>query len=217
MLVCPSCNTEHRKSATVCKQCGTQLSEQSIRYAEDVPTCSNCGTEVSSRDQFCQKCGVLQNAAFTSPCQIHRDRASTGMCVLCRKELCGECALDRYGRIRCEEHVEVKIVEEWAAVLESCDGLEASYACHILESEGIPAHRDETGCSQFFFPSLSDHDLSGWAERRGVMVKVFVEMVSFRKAVDVLRAHGLLFKYECGHCGHRFNEDSMVQSVERNS
>ncbi len=160
MLICPICNTEYRKGASVCKLCGVQLQEQVPRFVEEDSTCPDCGAEVSAQGQFCLHCGSLKNINFVTPCQNHRDRASIGACVLCQKELCKDCTSERNRRIRCEEHLDVEIVEEWAEVFHSNDSMEVSFVREVLDSEGVPSHPYDKGSSHFFVPLVSDTALS---------------------------------------------------------
>lgn len=211
MLICPICNTEYRDGAGVCKLCGAQLVDQNPRYVEEENSCHHCGEGVSAQDQFCLHCGYLKNVNFVAPCQNHRDRPSIGVCVLCRKELCKDCAGERNDRLRCAGHYEVEIREEWAAVFGSADSVELTFAREILESEGIPSHPYEVGGSHLVVPLVMEAAIPTWNGDGGVVVNVFVPMMDFTRAVEVLRDHKLVFRFECGHCGHRFNDEALLR------
>lgn len=211
MLTCPICNTEHRKGATLCKLCGVQLQEHSPLFVEVASRCPNCKGEVAAEDPFCLRCGSLRINNFVTPCKNHRNRISIGLCVLCRKELCEKCAAQRNRRIRCEDHLDVEIIQDWAAVFDSSDAIGVSFACEVLDSEGIPSHPYDRGSAHSFIPLVIGTAFSKWIEDGGVLVKVFVPLADFRRAVEILQDHDQLFRCKCSHCGHRFNEDSTTQ------
>ena len=113
------------------------MREQRVVSREsDTMMCENCKEPVNEKEEFCTNCGVLYGQ---KTCSAHAEEA-VGICVVCQKALCPACAVNYQGRIRCQDHADLDIIERWVTVYSAQSGLEAQLLKEKLERENIPCH-----------------------------------------------------------------------------
>ena len=95
--------------------------------------CPACGEDVTTDSDFCPHCGALlkEDALY---CDVHRDTGAAGVCVVCRRLVCGKCGKRTHGRMTCEDHRKVEIVEDWARVTQSTEIFDAELTRSLLVS-----------------------------------------------------------------------------------
>lgn len=80
--------------------------------------CSRCHFPVELRATFCPQCGFLQEANRTPPldCENHIGEPAIGLCVVCGKPVCGDCASTVTGKFVCEHREHKTLAEHWSVV-----------------------------------------------------------------------------------------------------
>jgi hypothetical protein len=136
MPTCPKCLTEYNEGILVCADCNVEL--ENIVFIE----CSNCKEKVDQLLPFCPHCGyTLEGSKSDSPveCEEHHDNLAIGICVICGKPVCSECALLEDGKIFCQNDEHVEIFEDWAVVYTCEAEYEAQMVKSNLEMTGLKA------------------------------------------------------------------------------
>lgn len=98
-------------------------------------TCSNCGGEVSSLDGYCSRCGGLFKENFV--CANHSDEEAEGVCVICRKPMCGDCGTWVLDVFLCSQHEDYEFFKGMARVYGVSDEAQAHHAHACLEQAGL--------------------------------------------------------------------------------
>ncbi|MCX6133985.1 MAG: hypothetical protein NTU47_09260 [Ignavibacteriales bacterium] len=99
--------------------------------------CSSCSEEVTADSEFCPHCGVLFDGAAAEKCDTHPATLAKGICIICRKLVCGECGKVVYGRNVCLDHQTVEVQQDWARAFQSTDINESELVKSLLESNGF--------------------------------------------------------------------------------
>ena len=110
------------------------MSVETPEAPEITYTCPRCGAEYAGGDG-CPSCGLLREAL---PCDDGSGGQARYRCVLCDRLVCG----DGPGPNRpglCEQHASTRIIENWAQVYSTGDGMEAGLIAQNLQAEGIDA------------------------------------------------------------------------------
>lgn len=137
MPYCKECGYEYTEGKTRCPDCEATL-EQGERFV-----CDSCTEQVPEDAVFCPHCGIVLSWVDMEVrpihCDIHRDNEVVGCCVICRKALCAECAVRKFGRTYCTNDEHVKTAFNWVAACTTGTSYEAEMIKANLEGAGIPA------------------------------------------------------------------------------
>ena len=136
MAFCPRCGYEYKEGVLFCPDCVRPL------LADEPLACEFCSEQLEAEMKFCPHCGMLQGIFAEEgeeiECENHPGMEAVGMCVVCGKAVCGDCAVKRQGRIFCENDEHVKISQNWAVVYMTSTEYEAQMVRANLEQGGIP-------------------------------------------------------------------------------
>ncbi|MBM2840319.1 MAG: hypothetical protein HW412_847 [Bacteroidetes bacterium] len=137
MPYCPKCGCEYVAGIKECPDCKASLLEGEQAF------CDNCEEPIASESTFCQHCGVLLGWSAEGgeqiTCDMHRGNDATGRCVVCKKVVCEECAVQKRGRYFCSDDKHVEMAFDWVKVYTTGTEYEAEMIAANLESAGIPA------------------------------------------------------------------------------
>lgn len=131
MLFCPNCGREYQEGIAFCPDCNEPL------LAEETAYCENCGEAIGGEDRYCPHCGTLFKTDEEVECENHLSVRAGGVCVVCGKPVCDDCARSRGGKFFCEDDKHVKIYEGWAVLLITGLDYEAHMVKANLERAGI--------------------------------------------------------------------------------
>ena len=132
MPFCPNCGREYDEGAAVCLNCNQPL------LSEEPVYCDNCGEAVEMDDRYCSSCGTLFSGEEEEvECENHTSVSATGVCVVCGKPVCDDCACSRGGKFFCEDDKHVRIYEGWAVLLVTGLDYEAQMVKANLERASI--------------------------------------------------------------------------------
>jgi hypothetical protein len=124
--------------------------------------------------------GVVEDGEEVE-CENHPEMEAIGICVICGKPVCGDCAVRRQGRVLCENDEHTKIAQGWAVVYTTSTDYEAQMVRANLENAGIPclifSQRDHV-----YFLTVGDM----------AVVNVMVPNQRLNEARDFLRKSDLL-------------------------
>jgi len=101
--------------------------------------CNRCGASHSGEALFCANCGERVREDEGVECETHSTVAATGVCVVCGKPVCDDCAVTRDARVFCEErrHADLASTHERVSYVPSES--EGEMVVKNLASGGIPA------------------------------------------------------------------------------
>lgn len=83
MKTCPQCGCEVIDDAKFCKNCGSEISQDTINNDNSQNTCPNCGQKVAKGAKFCESCG-------SKIIQEQENNNKTKFCSNCGTELKGD-------------------------------------------------------------------------------------------------------------------------------
>ena len=153
MPYCPQCGYEYVAGAKVCPDC-----QASLMDGEQV-FCDSCGEVITAETTFCHHCGVFlgwsEEGSGKIRCDTHRESDATGQCVICKKAVCEECAVQKRGRFFCSNAKHVEMAFNWVTVYTTGTEYEAEMIAANLESAGIPA-RVYVQNDQMFVTTVGD-------------------------------------------------------------
>lgn len=136
MPFCPQCGFQYKEGIDICPDCHEPL------VAREPFTCEFCYEELDEGQKFCPHCGMLQAGLIEEgeevECENHPQMEAVGMCVICGKPVCGDCAVKRHGKILCENDEHITIAQGWAVVCTTNTDYEAQMVRANLENAGIP-------------------------------------------------------------------------------
>jgi hypothetical protein len=104
-------------------------------HSQPGATCSACGGEVEDNAAFCPHCGGLFNDSLT--CCQHSSEEADGVCVICQRPYCSECATWMGQYYLCDHHAEYTIFEGMAQIFSSPDPTVAQETFSFLEEKGL--------------------------------------------------------------------------------
>ena len=131
MPFCPNCGREYDEETAVCLNCNEPL------LSEEPVYCENCGEAVERDDRYCPHCGTLFKGEEEIECENHPSASAGGVCVVCGKPVCDDCARSRGGKVFCEDDKHVRIYEGWAVLLVTGLDYEAQMVKANLERADI--------------------------------------------------------------------------------
>jgi hypothetical protein len=173
MPYCPSCGHEYTQGATSCRECGEDLLATEPRY------CDNCDWEIDAEAEYCPHCGIVfetEEGEVAIVCETHPSTAAVGVCVICGRPVCRDCAVCKKGRVFCNNNEHLKIHQNWAILCSTS----AEY-----EAEMVKANLEIAGIKAMVFSQV-DH-ASFIPVSRLALVKVMVPKDKLTKAQEVLR------------------------------
>jgi hypothetical protein len=136
MSYCPNCGAEYNEGTAICPDCNFELNEGEPLY------CFNCEELLLVKSNFCPHCGMLQVDLLEDDeeimCDKHSNIEAIGICVVCSKPICGDCAIERDNRLFCDNDEHIKIFEDWAVVFTTSTEYEAEMIKANLEGGKIP-------------------------------------------------------------------------------
>jgi len=136
MPYCPNCGYEYISGITTCPDCGEGL------LASEPTICDNCDEEIEADSQYCPHCGIVfekDDVEVSIECESHPAVAAIGVCVICGKPVCRDCAVSKKGRVFCDNDEHVKIHQNWAVLCSTSAEYEAEMVRANLELSGITA------------------------------------------------------------------------------
>jgi len=146
--------------------------------------CSECGEDVTQDSDFCPHCGVL----FTDEhlhCDVHEQEEATGVCVVCRRLVCARCGKKTHGRMTCEDHRKVEIVEDWARVAQSTEILDAELIRSLLVSNDFHVQVQNFNSIGYAWDGGGDSPVS--RSNINKPAKVFVPLPEYMDAMRTIR------------------------------
>ncbi len=136
MPYCPECGAEYVKSATICPDCKLELTVGEPNY------CFNCEEMLVKKADFCPHCGYLQVDLLEDDeeimCEKHNSVEAVGICIICSKPICGDCAVERNSKLFCDNDEHIKMAEDWVVVFTTNTEYEAAMIKANLEGGGMP-------------------------------------------------------------------------------
>ncbi|MGA9365736.1 MAG: zinc ribbon domain-containing protein [Bacteroidota bacterium] len=136
MPYCPSCGYEYTRGIMNCPDCGEEL------VASEPTFCDNCDEQIDADAQYCPHCGIVfEKDEVESPihCETHPTVTAVGVCIICGKPVCRDCATSKKGKVFCENDEHVKIHQKWAVLCSTSAEYEAEMVRANLEIAGIKA------------------------------------------------------------------------------
>ena len=153
MPYCPTCGYEYVAGAKVCPDCQTSLIEGEQVF------CDSCDEPITAEATFCPHCGVFlgwsDEGRKEIVCDSHRENPAVGRCVICKKVVCEECAVQKRGKYFCSNDKHVEMAFDWVTVYTTGTEYEADMIVANLESAGIPA-RVHVQNDQMFVATIGD-------------------------------------------------------------
>ena len=99
--------------------------------------CPQCKNELLPQAAWCPQCGIVQPATEQIDCENHASELAIGLCVLCGKPVCGDCALSVEGKTFCENAQHQSIFRDWSVAHESDFEFESDMIRHNIAAAGI--------------------------------------------------------------------------------
>ena len=131
---CPLCGAYNKEGSVKCRDCGEDLD-----FREE-QACENCDGRVSGEDFFCRHCGmILEPGESEIKCEEHPKRDAIGVCIVCGKPVCTDCARKKGTTVFCKTAEHVKINQNWSVVFSTKVQYEADMIKTNLENAGFPA------------------------------------------------------------------------------
>jgi RNA polymerase subunit RPABC4/transcription elongation factor Spt4 len=146
--------------------------------------CSECGEEVTEDSDFCPHCGALFSASEGVFCDTHQSAKATGVCIVCRKLVCRQCAKSVHGRTFCLDHQDVEVQQDWAVVFVSTEINDAELVKAILEKGQFRVLVQNFGSVGYAWDGGGDSPQS--RSNLGRPAKVFVPIPEFLEAVKAV-------------------------------
>lgn len=149
--------------------------------------CDQCNSETLPDNDFCTHCGAL--FAEGELCDVHRDRAAEGVCIICALPFCRECAARVIGRFLCNHHSTYEIYEGMVRIHGVLDDVSAQFAETCLGQAGLHpilyCRRQPKGGPRFVYTLYSaGGDYDGHIVNE---IKVMVSCREVSRAEKVLR------------------------------
>ncbi len=173
MPFCPKCGYEYLKGTAVCPDCNEDLFEGEPRF------CDNCDEQIDVDAEYCIHCGIIFEKDPGGPlieCERHPRVPAVGVCIVCGKPVCGDCAKSKKGKVFCDNDEHVKIHQDWAVVFSTAAEYEAEMVKANLEIGGVKALVFSQVDHAYFIPMS-----------RLAVVNVMVPKEKLAKAKDILR------------------------------
>jgi hypothetical protein len=140
--------------------------------------CRNCSTQLQSGQQICSVCGALVDTrdgkVISMECETHPDRCAVGLCVICSRPVCSDCAVKSGGKILCADPEHRIVFQGWAVLHRPDSEFEADALVCNLADAGIEAKTF----------SLHDHVAAHWLKENRILV--FVKNPENEKATVLL-------------------------------
>jgi hypothetical protein len=153
MPYCPTCGYEYVAGSRVCPDCQASLVEGEQVF------CDNCEEPITAEATFCSHCGVFLGWSGEGgkeiACDTHRENQAVGRCVICKKVVCEDCAVQKRGKYFCSNDKHVEMAFNWVTVYTTGTEYEADMIAANLESTGIPA-RVYAQNDQMFVATIGD-------------------------------------------------------------
>jgi hypothetical protein len=153
MPYCPECGYEYVAGAKVCPDCQASLIEGEQLF------CDYCNEPIDGGMTFCSHCGAVMSlepkGGKEIVCDTHPDNDAVGRCVVCKKVVCEECAVQKRGKYFCSNDKHVEMAFDWVTVYTTGAEYEADMVAANLESAGIPA-RVYVQNDQMFVATVGD-------------------------------------------------------------
>ena len=145
---------------------------------DDHLECSRCKRPVAEADDFCPHCGSIFGP--DSRCARHPECPAEGVCLICEKPYCGQCADFVKGTFLCARHATYDLVDAVAQVVDPLDDATALDVKSRLEQQGLHPH---------FLRSKG----SGWDGLAVNSLRVMVPAREVEEAEKTLRLFGVSF------------------------
>ena len=150
------------------------MSVETIEATEATFTCPRCGAEYSGGDS-CPSCGLLRDRV---PCDEDPGQQAQYRCVLCGRTVCAN-EPDGNRPALCEQHASTLIIEQWAQVYSTSDGIEAGLIAQNLQAEGIDAQVYDQKDDNAFPVDLGEL----------AIVRVLVPVWDYAQAFEVVQSY----------------------------
>ncbi|MBU1297572.1 MAG: DUF2007 domain-containing protein [Bacteroidetes bacterium] len=136
MPYCPNCGYEYVKGITICPDCNFELAEGEPVY------CFNCEELMVEKNIFCSHCGYVQSDFLKDDqdvmCEVHPKVEAMGICVICKKAVCSDCAVEKNSVLFCNDDSHIKVAQDWAVAFTTNTDYEAEMIKANLQGAGIP-------------------------------------------------------------------------------
>jgi hypothetical protein len=136
MPYCRNCGYEYVEGVTTCPDCGEELLPGEPRI------CDNCDGEIEANSQYCPHCGIIfeqDEGEVSIECETHPGVPAIGVCIICGKPVCRDCAVSKKGRVFCDDDEHVKIHQDWVVLCSTSTEYEAEMVKANLEIAGVKA------------------------------------------------------------------------------
>ncbi len=139
--------------------------------------CVQCELPVDHARSFCLHCGALQRDRLHEPleCEHHAGESAIGLCIVCGKPVCGDCAVASDGRVVCDVVDHRSKASHWSSIYSSD---------FVFESEMIRQNLMNAGIEADIF-SFGDHLETFWLPDAR-FVHVMVPAHERAKALELL-------------------------------
>ncbi len=138
-------------------------------------TCANCGFVCDCDCCFCDFCGNILNLNdFLIECETHPQNHSIGICTVCNKPVCWQCAVKNGKIILCNSPDHLSIFNEYKIIYRPESEFEAEAIISNLNNSCIEAKM------------FSLHDYISTNELKQKRILVFVKDAEWDKAKTLL-------------------------------
>lgn len=140
--------------------------------------CPHCNALIGEKRSFCVECGMLQksNLSESVECENHAGEQAIGLCMICGKPVCGDCAVTSEGKIFCDNVQHQEMFTSWLTVHVSDFEFESDMIRQNLANAGME--------SKVF--SSHDHGGTYWLPDVK-LVRVMVPNKLKERALHILR------------------------------
>lgn len=150
-----------------------------------IPTqCTSCGQFINEKRLSCPACGTFVEPSGehdAMECEHHPGERAIGMCVVCGKPVCGDCAVRVQEITYCDQPEHQSTAQECTVIHTSDSEFAADAVQRNLEFAGIQ--------TKVF--SMRDHLALFWFDESAI-VRVMVLRSDVQKAIAVLKELQLL-------------------------